>query len=223
MAIMQVNCQCESKVQGWCGPVSEDAPGSWTNQRWRTRTAILDAARAQALTGAEISMAAVAKSALVSEATAYRYFPDLVSLLREVLADTWPEPAAAMAPIAASTDAVERVGFATQFMLHQVLARQGAVRAMISASVQHPEVAGQARPGHRFGLIDYALAPLGQPPSAAATDIVTDLKLGLAIIVSAEALFVLTDLCALTPEEAVASVTRTARALTQAAVKVLDV
>ena len=35
-------------------------------------------------------MPQVARAALVSEATAYRYFPDLVSLLREALAGVWP-------------------------------------------------------------------------------------------------------------------------------------
>jgi hypothetical protein len=36
---------------------------------------------------------------------------------------------------------------------------------------------------------------------------------------SAEALFILTDLCGLSPEEAVASTVRTARSLTAAAVR----
>lgn len=199
-------------------PMDADVPRSWTNQRWRTRTAIVEAAREQALTGAEITMAAVAKLALVSEATAYRYFPDLVSLLREVLEDTWPEPAEAMKPVAGSTDPVERIGYATEFMLREVLARQGAVRANISASVQRPDVAGKSRPGHRFGLIDHALAPLDQDPAIAASGGLTQLKQDLAIIVSAEALFVLTDLCGLSPNEAIASVARTARTVTQAAI-----
>ena len=41
-------------------------------------------------------MPAVARAALVSEATAYRYFPDLVSLLREAVDGTWPSPAEAL-------------------------------------------------------------------------------------------------------------------------------
>ena len=36
------------------------------------------------------SGAAVAAHAGVSEATAYRYFPDLVTLLRDAVQDTWP-------------------------------------------------------------------------------------------------------------------------------------
>jgi hypothetical protein len=43
------------------------------------------------------------------------------------------------------------------------------------------------------------------------------LKLDLAIVVSAEALFVLTDLWGLSPDEAIASAVRTATSLTKAA------
>ena len=44
-----------------------------------------------------------------------------------------------------------------------------------------------------------------------------DLKQDLAIVVSAEALFVLTDLCGLSPDDAIASAVRTATTLTSAA------
>jgi hypothetical protein len=39
------------------------------------------------------------------------------------------------------------------------------------------------------------------------------------VVMSAEALFVLTDLCGLSPQDAVASAVRTARSLTAAAVR----
>ena len=45
------------------------------------------------------------------------------------------------------------------------------------------------------------------------------LKRDLAVVMSAEALFVLTDLCGLAPAEAVASAVRTACSLTAAAVR----
>jgi hypothetical protein len=94
-----------------------------------------------------------------------------------------------------------------------VLAYQGAVRAMIAATITRP-AAADARPGLRFGLIDHALAPLeGTLPAVE----LTQLKKDLAVAVSAEALFVLTDLCGLEPEEAVASAVHTATTLTRAA------
>jgi AcrR family transcriptional regulator len=69
--------------------------------------------------GGEVTMPAVAKSALVSEATAYRYFPDLASLLNEALAGVWPSPETALEPVARSTDPVERIGYATEALLHR--------------------------------------------------------------------------------------------------------
>jgi AcrR family transcriptional regulator len=183
------------------------------NQKARTRAAIVQAMQDLARAGAEITMPAVARAALVSEATAYRYFPDLVSLLREADAGAWPDPDQALAPVADCEDPVERVGYATEVLLTGVLARQSLVRAMIAASITRPDVAA-TRPGHRFALIEHALAPLADADPQA----LTQLKQGLAVVMSAEALFVLTDLCGLSPPDAVASAVRTARSLTAAAI-----
>jgi AcrR family transcriptional regulator len=199
------------------GQVSQPATGAGrVNQKARTRAAIVQAARDLARSGAEITMPAVAQAALVSEATAYRYFPDLPALLRETLASAWPSPAEAMEPVADSADPADRVGYAAEFLLRGVLRNQGAVRAMISATITRPETA-PARPGVRFGLIDYALAPLDGPLAPVSHEELAQLKRDLAIVVSAEALFILTDLCGLPPEDAIASAVRTARTLTTAA------
>jgi AcrR family transcriptional regulator len=158
----------------------------------------------------DVTMPEVARRALVSEATAYRYFPDLTSLLAETIDGLWPSPAEALQPVASSADPVERVRFACEFLLRGVLSYQGAVRAMISGTIIRPGLA-PVRPGIRFGLIDHALAPFGEGSDLA------QLKRDLAVTVSAEALFTLTDLCGLSPEEAVASATLTAATLTAAA------
>jgi hypothetical protein len=70
---------------------------------------------------------------------------------------------------------------------------------------------GPARPGIRFGLIDGALAPFGEGADLA------QLRRDLAVVVSAEALFTLTDMCGLSPDQAIASASRTAATLTAAA------
>jgi hypothetical protein len=49
-------------------------------------------------------------------------------------------------------------------------------------------------------------------------DTFSQLRRDLAVVVCAEALFALTDLCGLTPEQAISSATHTARTLTTAAV-----
>ncbi len=189
-----------------------------SNQKKRTRAAIVEAARELIGTGAEVTMPTVARAALVSEATAYRYFPDLPSLISEALAGAWPAPADALRPVAGSRDAVERTAFACEFLLRGVLARQGAVRAMIAATITRPETV-PTRPGIRFGLIDHALAPLEDTLGATNPGALAQLKRDLAVVVSAEALFSLTDLCGLAPDEAVASAVRTATTLTEAAVR----
>lgn len=186
------------------------------NQKARTRAAILQAASELSRTGRALTMPEIAKAALVSEVTAYRYFPDLASLLREAMAGQLPDPAEALAPVADSTDPVERVAFATEHLLRHVQARQGVVRAMIAATVTRPGDAGM-RPGLRFGLIDHALIPLERTPGAIDPAALAQLKLDLAVVVSAEALFSLTDLHRLDPEDAIRSIVHTATALTQAA------
>jgi AcrR family transcriptional regulator len=151
------------------------------NQKARTRAAIVQAARELARSGAEITMPSVAKAALVSEATAYRYFPDLVTLLLEVDEGTWPDPEEALAPLA--------------------------------RSITRPADAAR-RPGHRFGLINAALAPAADRIDPAG---LAQLRRDLAVVVSADALFTLTDLCGLSRPDAVGSAVHTARALTEAA------
>src|SRR5208283_5036010 len=111
-----------------------------SNQKARTRRAIVEAARGLMRGGETVTMPDVARAALVSEATAYRYFPDLASLLSAAFVDEWPSPQEALAPVAGSDDPVERVRF------------------MVSATIARPELA-PARPGFRFGLIDQALGP----------------------------------------------------------------
>src|SRR5260370_4814669 len=90
------------------GPrMAADVDAGRGNQKKRTRMAILGACRAIVRSGTPVTMPAVARAALVSEATAYRYFPDLISLLNETFAGIWPAPAAALGPVSNSRDPVK--------------------------------------------------------------------------------------------------------------------
>src|SRR3569833_147424 len=188
--------------------------GGRVDQQRRTRNAIVAAATELVRGGRAVAMPEVAKAAEVAEATAYRYFPVLASLLREAGAGTLFDPAEALAPLAGSTDPVARVAAATEHLLRHVQTHESAVRAMIAATITRPaDTAG--RPGLRFGLINEALAPpadLGDLDAPA----LLQLKRDLAVVMSAEALFGLTDLHRLPPEEAVRSVVHTAVTLTNA-------
>lgn len=186
---------------------------SRAERKSRTRKALVEAYRRLIPAGQPVTMPAVAAEAGVSDATAYRHFPDLVALANEALSGLWPSPADALRPVEHSTDPIARLDFACDFMFRRVLAYQGAVRAVIAAAITHPETA-RGRPGFRFGLIDHALDPVVPVASDTASRRLAMLKQDLAAVVSAEALLSLTDLCRLPPEDAMASLTRTARAIT---------
>lgn len=186
-----------------------------SNQKRRTREAIVRATAELVRDGGEVTMPAVARAALVSEATAYRYFPDLVSLMREVTAEHWPSPVAALGDDAGSDDPVVRVAAVTEQLLRHGLRYQSAIRAMIAGTITRPREQS-ARPGLRFGFIDHALAPAADRLEPAA---LAQLKRDLAVVVSTDALFTLLDLAGLEPDDAVASLVRTATTLTRAALR----
>lgn len=190
-----------------------------TNQMERTRAAIVAAARTLADSGAEITMPAVAAEARVSEATAYRYFPDLVSLLRAAV--TVEDQVAALRAASDSDDPVELIGKATEILGRAVLRRQGAVRAVVASSIAKPATARE-RPAQRFGLIDHALGPWVEKHGLAGHPEIEQLTRDLAVIISAESLFTLLDLCALAPEDAIASMAASARRATAAAIKAIN-
>jgi AcrR family transcriptional regulator len=190
--------------------------GGRGNQKNRTRTAIIESTRALIRSGGEVTMPIVAEASLVSLGTAYRYFPDIFSLLREAIVGLWPTPTEAMEPIETSEDPVQRVAFATEFFLRRALAYQGATRAMLAATIMRPATA-ESRVGIKFGLIEEALLPAMGTIALIEPEALIQLKRDLAVIVSAEALFCLTDLCHLDPEDAIRSVVRTARTVTEAA------
>ncbi len=190
-------------------------PPRLSNQMERTRSAIVAAARDLADSGAEITMPLIAAEARVSEATAYRYFPDLISLLRvAVMAE---DLVPALRAVTRGFDPVERIGQAAEILGQAVLRRQGAVRVVVASSIAKPSTA-KDRPAHRFGLIEHALAPWLDRRAGAGRADVEELVQGLAVVISAESLFTLIDLCGLAPEAAVASLVTTARRMTEAAV-----
>jgi hypothetical protein len=157
----------------------------------------------------------------VSEPTAYRYFPDLASLLEEALAGIEPDPAAVLAAGADPGDPIERVAYAAELLAKLVLERQGAIRALIAVSITRG-AAGQLRPGYRFALIDQALTPLTERDPSIDPEALEQLRRDLAVVLSAEAILTLTDLYGLDPEAAVASIVHTARLITEATVSHLE-
>ena len=195
----------------------DDAGGSGRmNQKMRTRQAIIAACRALVQSGAIVTMPVVARHALVSEATAYRYFPDLVTLMNAALVGVWPAPSEAFAPLRHVSDPMERIAFAAEFFLRRLIAYQGAVRVMIAATITQPDLAA-ARPGLRFAWIEYALTSPETTRTRVSDAALARLKLDLAVVVSPEALFTLTDLCGLSTDAAITHAVRLATTLTRLA------
>jgi AcrR family transcriptional regulator len=193
------------------------------NQKQRTRNAIVATARDLVSQGKLPSVAEVAEAALVSPATAYRYFPDQLSLLRAALQEALPRDEEIATPIHAETaDVAERVAYATTAFLRLTLKRDSLVRAVMALSllqsVEAPanrQEAAALRPGYRLAWIAQALAPLEGRINAGALRRLTN---ALAVVVSSEALIALQDVCGLDAEEAVDICAWAARTLVQAVV-----
>lgn len=135
------------------------------NQRLRTRKDLLHAAARLLKTGRKPSMDEVAEEALVSRATAYRYFPNLESLLIEApLDEAVPDPKA-LFPDESSMTPEERVDTA-EAALHAMIHRNEArLRLMLANSLEQPFAGGRTgatphRQNRRTALIEEALAPV---------------------------------------------------------------
>jgi len=193
------------------------------NQKQRTRNAIVATARDLVSQGRLPSVAEVAEAALVSPATAYRYFPDQLSLLRAALQEALPRDEEIATPMLdENADPAERVAHATTAFLRLTLKRETLVRAVMALSllqsVEAPANRQEAvalRPGYRLAWITQALAPLEGTIDA---DELRRLRNALAVVMSSEALIALQDVSSLDADTAVDICAWAARTLVQAVV-----
>ena len=132
------------------------------NQRRRTRKDLLQAAVRLMKQGRAPTLEEVAEEAMVSRATAYRYFPNIETLLIEApleLAMRSPEEALRDAPELDPLARLERV----EEMFQQMAAEnEPALRMMVANATQRPlreEGELPARQNRRIPLIEAALAP----------------------------------------------------------------
>ena len=132
------------------------------NQRHRTRKDLLSAAGRLLKQGLTPDMDDVAREALVSRATAYRYFPTVGALLVEAPLDgVAPVPEDLFAGDA-STDPVARVEKAQAAMHEMSWRNEAQLRVMLAASVTRKNADGSkvpVRQNRRGPLIAAALAP----------------------------------------------------------------
>ena len=198
-----------------------DASGGRVNQKLRTRRALLEAVHELVRQGERPTVAKVAKLALVSDATAYRYFPDESSLVREALVIPWARPEEALAGVADDASLADRVAAAAEALLRFVIANEAAVRSVMGLSLLR-SVEGEVgrsearamRPGHRLALIDAALRPF---VSKISPERLRRLRLSLAAVVGAEFLVALKDHCDASDKDVIDASVWTARAIVEAA------
>jgi AcrR family transcriptional regulator len=191
------------------------------NQRERTRRAIVAAAARLIEEGTLPSTAEVAEAALVSPATAYRYFPDNLSLLSAALQDASGLAARFEPDFDEQGDPLARVETAATSFLERVAARERLVRAVMALSLMRSvddttstREAASARPGFRREWIDQAVRPLEKqiPPAG-----MRRLKLALGVVLGPESLIALKDVMGADAEEAVETCRWMATSLTLAA------
>lgn len=189
------------------------------NQKLRTRRAIVDAARELMRRGEVPTIATAADLALVSVATAYRYFPDQLSLLRAGMGDDFGGPDPMAQPSAPkSDDALVRIEHATRELLTEAHRREPLIRSVMALSLME-SVDGDSdhqpvRPGLRAAWIEQSLEPIAGtlPPKQWRL-----LRLALSALVSSDALVSLQDVCGISAEEAIDVCAWGARTLVSAA------
>ncbi|MBO2448784.1 hypothetical protein J4573_16900 [Actinomadura barringtoniae] len=192
------------------------------NQKLRTRQAIVEAAIQMAREGRPLSIAEVAEAALVSTATAYRYFPNPQSLWVEVAKDGRRELSVASVMAGAPADPAGRMDHVVRTTAELQLGDEALWRAVVR-SIMDRWFAQQDVPederipirgDRRITMTREALAGLADelPP-----DLHERLISAVALVFGAEAVISARDVCELEPDEVVATLRWSAQALIRAA------
>jgi AcrR family transcriptional regulator len=190
------------------------------NQRRRTRKDLLDAAARLVKQGRKPSLEEIAEEALVSRATAYRYFPNVEALLVEASFDI-AIPRAEDLFRDASADPVSRVQRVDSALHDMILANEAPLRMMLVHSLEHAmreakEGELPLRQNRRSALIEAALRPARQRFKAGTLE---TLGKALALIIGTEGMIVIKDVLQLDDADARKVKRWAIRALVEAAMK----
>lgn len=192
-------------------------PPERKNQRIRTRKDLLTAAARLMKEGRKPSLDDVAEAALVSRATAYRYFPNIEALLVEASLDIVVPDGSELFVGDPSKDPEDRIDRAEAAMHRATFENEPAIRLTLQSSLVR-DAAGSdgvpVRQNRRTPLIEAALAP--------ARDRFDDetyarLRAALAIIFGSESMVVFRDVLGLDEKTARDVKSWAVRALVRAA------
>lgn len=189
------------------------------NQRNRTRKDLLQAAARLGKQGLTPTIEEIANEALVSRATAYRYFPSIEALLAEAALDVAIPDAEVVFADIATDDPVARLECVDTLLHDLVLANEPAMRMMLVHSLQRALRADDTggiplRQNRRTPLIEAALAPARREFKPAA---LKTLAQALALIMGTEGMVVFKDVLQLDDADARKVKRWAIRALVQAA------
>ncbi|MEZ5892370.1 MAG: TetR family transcriptional regulator [Parvularculaceae bacterium] len=129
------------------------------NQKLRTRKALLEAAATLAATGRSPSLEEVAEAAMVSRATAYRYFPGVEELLVEAALDVSAPDETAVFDGCDARDPVARVERVDAAFEKMIAENEAGLRLMLGHSLAQTAGETPRRQNRRTPMIDAALAP----------------------------------------------------------------
>jgi len=201
-------------------PKLDVATAGRAKQRQRTRKDLLAAAARLLKAGRTPDMDAVAAEAMVSRATAYRYFPSIEALLVEAPLDgAIPDPRDVFAGDD-SPDPAHRIDKAEAALHEMVYRNEAQLRLMLAASLEH-KAKGltdgvPVRQNRRAGLIAAALAPARGRFTRSSYE---KLCAALALIFGPESMIVFGDVLGLDERSARRVKSWAARALVRAALE----
>lgn len=165
------------------------------NQRRRTRKDLLQAASRLMKQGRKPSLEEIATEALVSRATAYRYFPSVEALHLEAAIDVAVPNTTDLFAGVPSDDPVARVERVDTALHDVILANEAPLRMMLVNSLERV-VRGEiteglpARQNRRSPMIDAALAPFRDQFDPVVLDKLTK---ALAIVIGTEGIIAIKD------------------------------
>lgn len=185
-----------------------------TQQKQRTRTALVAAARELVARGQSPTVEQAATAAGISRPTAYRYFPNQ----RALLAAAHPETEVrSMLPPDVSDDPAERLDAVVTAFMRLILDTEAQQRTMLRLSLEADPVERAALPlrqGRAIGWFAEALSPLADRLSE---EQLQQLALAIRTAAGIEALAWLTDVAKLSPDDAVRLMRWSAQAMLGAA------
>lgn len=180
------------------------------NQKRRTRSAIVAAAREILERGESPTVARAAEDALISRTTAYRYFPTQDSLLLELSVGVGVDEIEELlaAPLNGTEPGVRLLQVVDRFN-RNTLANETLYRTALRHSMDMWLTAERAGEGHEHPLregrrrrwISASLDPLRDTVPSGDLE---RLEAALSLVMGTEAVTVLRDVCHLEPDEAVA-------------------